>query len=612
MTAGNATSTPAVNYNPSDYTWYGFSDYIPISTTFSDADYALVRRGGVPQVADKTFGILITAADASGGDWIVSSDRRTIRTITNMSPSAASIVSPTDFFALKTSKNINASYRITYKAWDKSINGYANVDTTNPTDTSYSENSGTITIPVDHVNTPPSISTTIQGFQASPINGDGDDNPDPSGVSITSIIDDLIDRGVYGDEDTTLWGYTTEPKGIVVQSSRLNTTAGAWSYSTNGGSTWTTIPLTGNNRLHLTYSASNRIRYRPSNNATGSAVLSVFAWDQANGLSNGSVAQVQNNQRTGALGQSYSANETTLTFPTVYLNHAPRFTINSYTMPSVEFGNVNIGKDWNSILTNLGYTDKDSTDPRGVIVDTITIPSGLSGVFQVLSSNTWTTVTTGLQFTLPTYSSLRFAPAANIIVDQLNASITVRPYDGALAGTTVSTIVVPVEKALFSPSISANLPANLVLNFRADNKLSPVGGVSQGVTMTKLLDDMGFTDINIGEGRGIAIQSISTKGVSGYFEVKLGSSPWRRLPTIPRNNYYLLAERTGTIVNRIRFFSTRSSSTGTASVTFFGWDLSDLGPGVQSASLKQYSSQPTSFSSRNGTYRMNIQRIVGR
>ena len=616
MTAGNNTTTSAVDYKDTDYTWFQFSDFIPVSSTFSDPDYALFRRGGVPQVTDKTFGILITSVDTSGGSWLISSNRSTVTDVTTASASAAIIASPTDYFALRTSKNNSLTFRLTYKAWDKTARTTTTmVDTTDPTtNTSYSENSGTINIPVLHVNTPPTIKTDISGFQGTTISGDSDDNPNPTGFTVASIIDDLVARGVYVDPDTRDWGYTAEPTGLIVIGSTLSSTTGTWSYSTDSGSSWTSISTSGSRRLHLTYSANNRIRYRPSNNANGTAVLRVAAWDQSNGVANGAVESVVSSQRTDTIGQSYSVNETTIRVPTLYLNHAPQFTTLTYTMPEVEFGNVNAGRAWTNILTSLGYTDKDTQDPQGLVVDTITIPAGLTGTFQVLSGTTWTTATTGLQFTLPTYSSLRFAPAANITVDELTASIVIRPFDGQLSGTTSATINVPVIKALFSPSISATLSPSAVVNFRADNRLTPLGGVSQGVTITKLLNDMGFTDINAGEGRGMAIQSIATKGISGFFEVKLGNGAWTRLPTISRNNYYLLSEFTGSVVNRIRFNSTVRNKTGTASITFFGWDLSDVGPGIASGSLKQYTSsqKPVSFSARNGTYRMNIQGIVGR
>jgi len=613
MTVGNNTTTSAVDYKDTDYTWFQFSDYIPVSSTFSDPDYALVRRGGVPQVADKTFGILITSVDTSGGSWYLSSDKKVVRDITTASSSSAFIASPSDYFALRTAKNIPLTFKLTYKAWDKSSRTTTTtVDTMDPNNTSYSENSGTINIPVLHVNTPPTINSDISGFQGTTISGDGDDNPNPTGHSVASIIDDLVARGVYVDPDTRDWGYTAEPTGLIVVGSTFSSTTGTWSYSTNSGSSWTSIPTSGQRRLHLTYSANNYIRYRPSNNATGTATLRIAAWDQSNGVANDISMNVTSSQRTDALGQSYSKNETTIRVPTLYLNHAPQFTTLAYTMPEVEFGNVNAGRAWTNIFTSLGYTDKDTQDPQGLVVDTITIPAGLTGVFQVLSETTWTTVTTGLQFTLPTYSSLRFAPAANITVDELTASIVIRPFDGQLSGTTSATINVPVIKALFSPTISKDLSANLVLNFRADNRLTPLGGVSQGVTITKVLNDMGFTDNNVGEARGMAIQSIATKGISGFFEVKLGNGAWTRVPTIPRNNYYLLSEFTGSVVNRIRFNSTVRNKTGTASITFFGWDLSDVGPGIESGSLKQYTQQPVSFSARNGTYRMNIQAIVGR
>ena len=615
LSAGTVRSTTPVNYSTGDYIWHQFSDYVPISTAFSDADYSLVKRDGVPQVTDKTYGILITAVDVSAGTWFVSSDRRTVTDITSISADAAAIVAPSDYFALRTSKNIDISFNMTYKAWDKSRHTTTTtVDTTDTTNTSYSVTSGIIVVPVKHVNTPPILDAAASGFQAPTIQGDGSDNLDSSGVSVARIIGDLITRGVYVDVDNSLWGYAAEPTGIVILGSTLNTTTGAWEYSINGGISWSALPLNGGGYLHLSYSASNWIRFQPSINATGSASLRIAAWNQTNGLTNGAVQEVTSAQRTGALGQSYSVNETVAVFPTVFMNHAPVFGNSTYTLPIVEYGNINNGKDWASIFTGLAYTDKNGQDARGIVVDSIVVPDGLTGSFQVLRDASWNTVTTGLQFTLPTYSSLRFLPAENIEADILNASIVIRPYDGITIGNTSVSVIAPVKKTLFSPTFTVTLATNLIPYFRADNKLSAFGGVSQGVSMTKLLNDMGFTDLNVSNTRGIAIQALSMKGITGYFEVKLGNASWSRIPTITINNFYHVAEFTDSSVNRIRFFSTSPADTGSANIIFYGWNPGSApqSDSIPSGTLKRYTTAPLSFTAYNGVYIINIQQIVGK
>ncbi len=606
--AGINRSTPLVNYSTLDYTWFQFRDYIPIDTAFSDEDYNLVKRDGIPQVEDKTYGILITSADISAGTWLISSDKKIITDITSVTPDSARIVSPDDYFALRTGKNMDVSFNMTYKAWDKSRRTTSvTVDTTDSTNTSYSVNSGSIIIPVKHINTPPIINSTGTGFQASTIYGDGDDNQDISGISVASIIEGLILRGIYTDLDKTLWGYTNESAGIIILGSLLNATTGTWSYSINGGDSWTAIPFGTSEYLHLSYSASNRIRFRPSANSTGSASLRIAAWDQSNGVANGAVQSVASAQRTGALGQSYSVNETTVVFPTSYINHVPSFGGVSYTMPVVEYGLIDDGKDWACILNELSYTDKDTLDPRGVVIDSITIPSGLTGTFQILRDTSWNTLTTGLQFTLPTYKSLRFIPTINITDELINASITIRPYDGTAIGTTVASIIVPVKKAFFSPTYTTILPTNRIVTFRADNKLNPFGGVVQGVTLSKILNDMDFTSQSANGLRGIAIQTLAVNGVSGYFEVKFGNAPWERIPSIPINNFYHITEYTNGVANRIRFFSTNPASTGFVTMLFYNWDQSN---GATNGTLSVYTAHPDSFSDNNGIYRMNIQYVL--
>ncbi|MCA9096854.1 MAG: DUF11 domain-containing protein, partial [Planctomycetaceae bacterium] len=66
--------------------------------------------------------------------------------------------------------------------------------------------------------------------------------------------------------------------------------SGTWEFSTNNGSSWSTINATGGaNALLLASDSNTRIRYRPALNFVGEAKIAFVAWDQTSGT-NGAVA----------------------------------------------------------------------------------------------------------------------------------------------------------------------------------------------------------------------------------------------------------------------------------------------------------------------------------
>jgi hypothetical protein len=328
--------------------------------------------------------------------------------------------------------------------------------------------------------------------------------------------------------------------------------------------------------------------------------IKAYAWDQ-NDRATAGVLKSINADTT----RSYSSGVSDIVIKTAYLNHLPSFSNSTYTAQNTSSDiNTNTGQSWATTLSSLGYNDIDTKDAKGVSIVSLSVDSGLVGAFEVKGGGAWTALTAGMQFTTDTYQLYRYRVDQNLTVNLLNAQITINPYDGiAVNGSSSAVITIPVIKVNFAPSIIATLPAIKVRTFRSDNKTTPSGGVNLGISMKTFLDDMGFSDANVGEERGVAIENIKFTGVKGYIEYRVGQGKWTRISKLDRNQYFFLKEKQGAIMNRIRLvvLDPNVSPKATIQIFFYGWDVSE---GYASGSYQTLTNKPASFSAQRGTYQM--------
>ena len=175
----------------------------------------------------------------------------------------------------------------------------------------------TVTVEVHGVNDAPSIDDTSV---VKLTNIDANDRYD-RGVDIQDFAVDRID-----DADSN---YSV---GLAVFGFARGTTNGNWQFSTNDGHTWTTLSTIGEGHaLHLAADGHTRVRLLPDGSHTGTARLTVRAWDGSNGVANGAFAAIGGTGGTSAYStQSLSvrqavlsaANDTTIAVADTYWTDA--------------------------------------------------------------------------------------------------------------------------------------------------------------------------------------------------------------------------------------------------------------------------------------------------
>ncbi len=200
----------------------------------------------------------------------------------------------------------------------------------------------TVSVEVHGVNDAPVLNDTtavrLEAIDANDIYGQG--------VDIETFALDRID-----EVDAT------DSIGIAVIGFSRATTRGDWQFSTNDGASWTTINSIGESHaLHLIADGHTRLRLRPDGSHTGTARLTLRAWDGSNDLDvrSGSYAAISGTGGTTA----YSSKM--LTVRQTVLSAAKDATIAvSDTFDVDEYGQV-----IDSVLTN--DIDPDSQLPQAV------------------------------------------------------------------------------------------------------------------------------------------------------------------------------------------------------------------------------------------------------
>ncbi|MFM9964366.1 MAG: Ig-like domain-containing protein [Planctomycetaceae bacterium] len=161
----------------------------------------------------------------------------------------------------------------------------------------------------DGATTSATVSVEVHGVNEAPVLND------TTAVRLEAIdANDIYNQGV--DIETFALDRIDEVDandsiGIAVIGFSRATTRGNWQFSTNNGTSWTTISGTSEaNALHLVADGQTRLRLRPDGSHTGTARLTVRAWDGSNGnaVGNGGYSAITGTGNTAA----YSSDMLTL------------------------------------------------------------------------------------------------------------------------------------------------------------------------------------------------------------------------------------------------------------------------------------------------------------
>ena len=292
------------------------------SATHTGASVEGLLAGKLTDIdASALAGLAVTAAGNSDGAWQYSLDGGSVwQPFGAVAPASAVVLAAqgeaTRIRFLPAADYHGSAPAISWKAWDRSnglASGSTGIDATLGGGTrSFSSATRTAIQTVDAVNDAPQL----VGLAGSPVIASiAEDVPDA--INIGTDVSALIAAINGSDVDTgTL-------QGIAV--TVVDEDSGVWEYSLDGGATWDGFtPVSGADARLLSDAASNRVRFRPGLDFTGSADVVIQLWDGTDGSADGDTSNASISGGTTA----FSSNTATLQIVVAPANDPPTIDLN--------------------------------------------------------------------------------------------------------------------------------------------------------------------------------------------------------------------------------------------------------------------------------------------
>jgi ELWxxDGT repeat protein len=238
----------------------------------------------------------------------------------------------------------------------------------------------------------------------------GTSNVTNPGISIRQFIANNPGMITDGDDGNPP-GYL-DPRGIAITA--FDNSNGTWEYTLDGGATWSPINLGTGVALVLAADAADqtRIRFVPNANWNGTTTITFRAWDQSNGVANGTViSSFPPNGTPPGDTSAYSANSATAQLTVTPVNDPP-FASSTSTNWMNQLQEDNFPPYPEITLTNLqpgpAVTGAQDDESGQTMTVTATLPPGaLAGTFMYSTDG-------GSTFSATPPSGL--AAGANVIV----------------------------------------------------------------------------------------------------------------------------------------------------------------------------------------------------
>lgn len=249
-------------------------------------------------------GIAIDALSSGNGVWEYSLDAgSTWAAVGSVSVSSSLLLSSADYIRFVPDTQNATTANFSYRAWDRSSGAIGSkVDSSiNGGVSAYSSTRDTASISVTAVNDAP-----VLAFATPSLTSITEDETTNAGQTVASIIASTI-----SDVDNSA------VQGIVLTGSGSNNGSGSWQYSTDGGSTWTTVgALAANTGILLR--DTDKVRFIPDALNANVASINYRAWDRTNGSAGSTVSTAI----TGGSSE-FSLAENTASITITAVNDAP-------------------------------------------------------------------------------------------------------------------------------------------------------------------------------------------------------------------------------------------------------------------------------------------------
>ena len=408
----------------------------------------------------------------------------------------------------------------------------------------------------------------------------------PSGISIAEIITLLGSNYVKGSP--------TDEDGISISSRGAS---GTWQYSTNNGTTWTPMPaLSASSQLLLTAvptdSLTNRVRFIPSTNFTGTSSITLRAWNPLAGVTG---LPGTTFTRASYFGYStfFSTDTATASFPIITAPTASQVNLNNtptITIPSIlEDATTPAGTSIASLITLLGsnYAKGSVSDETGVGINSVQNANG-SWQYSLNNGSTWIAIpsvnstTHFLLSATPTGGTtqlIRFIPSANYNGNALISFRAWNPVSGG-AGTAGQTFTYAASVYFSTGTASAAITVTgvndaptmtgsytfLPLNATATSELTPV-------SIESIVSSFTLTDVD-----DINAQSVTSLAIIGadqicgtWYYSRDNQSTWTALTNITASTAVHF-NRDGT-----EYLKFTPVSSGTTNIQIRAWDKTNTG-----------------------------------
>ncbi|MDW8224024.1 MAG: cadherin-like domain-containing protein [Gemmatales bacterium] len=268
------------------------------------------------------------------------------------------------------------------------------------------------------------------------------DAPDFTGVhNLPDILEDAFtNNGVL--VSSLIAGFVSDPdgpgSGVAVVGADVSN--GVWQYSLNNGSTW--LPLANSSLTPsdaqarvLAADTQTRIRFVPNLDWFGTATLTLRAWDQSNGVSNGSVVDITTVGTGG--DKPFSAATQVATIQVIPVNDAPTGTAPTALSLAEDSGQTVVS------ITNI--TPGNSYEDNQDLTLSVQVTNVVSSFPQLFSSVTLDdTSFSGGAGVWPKSTFLRITPAPNAF-GTATIVITIQDNGGtANGGSNTRTLIINV------------------------------------------------------------------------------------------------------------------------------------------------------------------------
>jgi uncharacterized protein YkwD len=391
---------------------------------------------------------------------------------------------------------------------------------------------------------------------------------------------------------------TTNQLGIAVYSA--SSSSGQWQYSTNNGSTWSSLAGSTGTAARL-LRMTDRVRFVPNSNYVGTVSFSYRAWDGTSGTAGGTASQ----STTGG-STAFSTATDSATLSVLAVNSAPVLSTtatyqlstvayNATTPPAVQVGTLIANK----------VTDADANALKGIA---ITALDSSKGTWKYsLNGTTWYTLSSATNtgaLLLRSTDYLRYYPKAGTTGP---SSFVFRAWD--LTTGTAGTLA-----NASSGGGSSSYSADQVFAWVQVGNTAPVLNTSSGFSMNNYQTGtsnsgslvstlLGYSvyDGDLNAKYGVAITGLAGTTTGTWQYSTNGGSTWTNMGTLSNSSARLLRSQ-----DRIRYVP-NAGFKGTVSLSFRAWDqTSGLVANLVNLSTTTSYGGRTAYSSAIGTGTLKV------